>query len=47
MDENPYQSPLAALQKPHKARKDWTSTALLLLVVYASTLILIMWRMVL
>ncbi len=47
MDENPYQSPLAALPKPHKTRRDWTSAALLGLVVYASMLILLMWRTVL
>jgi hypothetical protein len=47
MDENPYQSPLAALHKPHKARRDWSSAALVLLVIYASMLIWIMWRSVL
>jgi hypothetical protein len=44
MDENPYQAPQAPLTKRHKASWDWTSAALVLLVIYASTLILVMLR---
>jgi hypothetical protein len=50
MDENPYQPPLAPLTRPQKAprvRRDWTTLALWILVIYASLLIWLMWRTVL